>query len=260
MSWYKTINDDCAVALATLESESIDLTVTSPPYDSLRDYDGFTFDFPTIAEQLYRVTKQGGIVVWVVNDATVNGSETGTSFRQALGFKDVGFSLHDTMIWVKTGGGAVGPTNAYSQNIEYMFVLSKGAPKTANLICDVPNKSFGKAHSDVGRRAQDGSFKTRVRPPVKEFSKRNNWWQMNNADNHDAGGHPAVFPRKLAHDHIVTWSNEGDTILDPFMGSGTTGLVCAELKRDFIGIEISERWYEYATDRLNVAYSQLALF
>lgn len=260
MSEYRTINADCAVALATLESESIDLTVTSPPYDSLRDYDGFTFDFPTIAEQLYRVTRQGGVVVWVVNDATVNGSETGTSFKQALGFKEVGFNLHDTMIWAKTGGGAIGSNRAYTQNFEYMFVLSKGVPKTVNLIYDIPNGDAGKVHGSIGRRTVGGELKVQHRPVSKEFSRRNNWWKLNNVDNHDAGGHPAVFPRKLAHDHIVSWSNEGDTILDPFMGSGTTGLVCAELKRDFIGIEISERWYEYATERIKVAYSQLTLF
>lgn len=260
MSEYRTINADCAVALATLEAESIDLTVTSPPYDSLRDYDGFTFDFPTIAEQLYRVTRQGGVVVWIVNDATVNGSETGTSFKQALGFKDAGFNLHDTMIWAKTGGGAVGSNRAYTQNFEYMFVLSKGVPKTVNLIYDVANGSAGANRSGTGRRNADGSIRVERRPNARAFSRRNNWWQLNNDDNREAGGHPAVFPRKLAHDHIVSWSNEGDTVLDPFMGSGTTGLVCAELKRDFIGIEISERWFEYATERIKVAYSQLTLF
>ena len=260
MSEYRTINADCAVALATLEAESIDLTVTSPPYDSLRDYDGFTFDFPTIAEQLYRVTRQGGVVVWIVNDATVNGSETGTSFKQALGFKEVGFNLHDTMIWVKGGGGATGSNRAYTQNFEYMFVLTKGIPKTTNLIYDVPNKSGGGVYNCVNRRAADGSKTKQPRKMAAEFSRRNNWWYMVNNDNHDCGGHPAVFPRKLAHDHIVSWSNEGDTVLDPFMGSGTTGLVCAELKRDFIGIEISERWFEYATERIKVAYSQLTLF
>ena len=257
---YRTINADCAEALFHLEAESVDLTVTSPPYDNLRDYDGYSFDFPKVAEGLWRVTKQGGTVVWIVNDATIAGSETGTSFRQALGFKEVGFNLLDTMIWVKDGGGATGSNQAYTQNFEYMFVLTKGIPKTTNLIYDVPNKSGGRVHNCVNRRAADGSKRRRPRKMAAEFSRRNNWWYMINNDNHDCGGHPAVFPRRLVHDHIISWSNSGDTVLDPFMGSGTTGLVCAELERDFIGIEISERWCSYATERLRIAYSQQRLF
>lgn len=260
MSWYETICGDCAEALGQLEEESVDLTVTSPPYDNLRNYDGYSFDFPRIAEGLFRVTREGGVVVWIVNDATIDGSETGTSFRQALGFKDVGFNLFDTMIWVKSGGGATGSNKAYTQNFEYMFVLSKGSPKTSNIIRDLPNQSAFKVHTGVNRRAADGSKRIQPRNVAAEFSRRNNWWYMVNNDNHDCGGHPAVFPRRLCHDHIVTWSNVGDTVLDPFMGSGTTGLVCAELERNFIGIEISERWHAFASERIGIAYSQQRLF
>lgn len=260
MSWYETICGDCAEALGQLEEESVDLTVTSPPYDNLRNYDGYSFDFPKIAEGLFRVTREGGVVVWIVNDATIDGSETGTSFRQALGFKDVGFNLFDTMIWCKAGGGGFGPPKAYFQNTEYMFILSKGTLGTSNLIRDVPNKDAGKVHGSIGRRNRDGSIRIQQRPVSQQFSKRNNWWYMVNNDNHDCGGHPAVFPRRLCHDHIVTWSNVGDTVLDPFMGSGTTGLVCAELERNFIGIEISERWHAFASERIGIAYSQQRLF
>lgn len=260
MQQYRTINADCSEALFQLDEESIDLTVTSPPYDNLRKYDGFTFDFPKIAEGLFRVTRTGGVVVWIVNDATIDGSETGTSFRQALGFMDVGFNLHDTMIWVKGGGGATGSNRAYTQNFEYMFVLSKGTPKSVNLIYDLPNGSGGSVHTGVNRRKADGSKRTQPRKIAAPLSRRNNWWYLVNNDNHDCGGHPAVFPRRLVRDHIVSWSNVGDTVLDPFMGSGTTGLVCAELERDFIGIEISQRWYEFATERIGIAYSQQRLF
>lgn len=261
MSEYRTINADCAVALATLEAESIDLTVTSPPYDSLRDYDGFTFDFPTIAEQLFRVTRQGGVVVWIVNDATINGSETGTSFKQALGFKDAGFNLHDTMIYAKSNPFPQNH-NRYEQGFEYMFVLSKGKPRTFNGI-RVASLEAGKPY-DIGNRSELDRKQCRRYREGSEHRVTNDTKLHTNIFTYSIGGgsswHPAVFPEKLAWDHIVSWSNEGDTILDPFMGSGTTGLVCAELKRDFIGIEISERWFEYATERIKVAYSQLTLF
>ena len=253
-------NGDCAITLAEFASESIDLTITSPPYDNLRNYQGYSFDFETIAHQLYRVTKDGGVVVWIVSDATIDGSETGTSFRQALGFKEVGFNLHDTMIWAKTGGGAIGSNRAYTQNFEYMFVLSKGVPKTVNLIYDVTNGSAGANKSGTGRRNADGSIRVERRHNARAFSRRNNWWYLINNDNYEASWHPAVFPKKLVHDHIVTWSNEGDVVLDPFMGSGTTGVVCAELKRKFIGIEISKEWASRAEERVKTAYSQLHLF
>ena len=169
---------DCVEGLALLKPNSIDLTVTSPPYDNLRTYNGYCFDFESVAKELYRVTKLGGVVVWNVNDSTINGSETGNSFRQALYFKELGFNLHDTMIWIKDGGGAVGSNKCYTQNFEYMFVFSKGAPKTINLIYDKPNKSFGQDKSGVGRRKATGEHKIEQRKPSKEFSRRNNWWYI----------------------------------------------------------------------------------
>ena len=256
---FSIYNDNCAEALATFDSNSIDLTVTSPPYDNLRNYQGYSFDFEMIAQQLYRVTKDGGVVVWVVSDATIDGSETGTSFRQALGFMDAGFNLHDTMIWVKKGGGAIGSQKTYTQNFEYMFVLSKGVPKTVNLIYDLPNGKYGEKRF-AGRRLPDGTVSGRVIQSQRQYSRRNNWWYLINNDNHEASWHPAVFPKRLVHDHIVTWSNEGDVVLDPFMGSGTTGVVCAELRRRFVGIEISDEWAARAGERVRTAYSQLHLF
>ena len=153
---------DCVEGLKLIKPNSIDLTVTSPPYDNLRTYNGYCFDFESVAKELYRVTKLGGVVVWNVNDSTIKGSETGNSFRQALYFKELGFNLHDTMIWIKDGGGAVGSNKCYTQNFEYMFVFSKGAPKTINLIYDKPNKSFGQDKSGVGRRKVTGEHKNRT--------------------------------------------------------------------------------------------------
>ena len=230
-----------------LDNNCIDLTVTSPPYDNLRKYNGFTWDFEGLAKELYRVTKPGGVVVWVVGDSTVNGSETGTSFRQALYFKEIGFHLHDTMIWVKDGGGAVGSNKCYTQNFEYMFVFSKGVPNTYNLIRDKPNGSFGVDKSGVGRRKVNGEHKIENRKPAQEFSRRNNWWYIPT----ERGEHPAVFPEALANDHIISWSKEGDIVYDPFMGSGTTAKCAKILKRNYIGFEISEEYCKIARERIS---------
>ena len=246
---------DCLELIKNIPDNSIDLTVTSPPYDNLRTYNGnidqWSFEkFQEIAKELYRVTANGGVVVWVVGDATVKGSETGTSFKQALWFKECGFNLHDTMIWVKDGGGAIGSNKCYTQNFEYMFVFSKGIPKTINLIYDKPNLSFGVDKSGVGRRKIDGTKKIEKRKPAKEFSRRNNWWYIPPQKGKE---HPAVFPEQLANDHIVSWSNEGDTILDPFMGSGTTGKMAVLNNRKFIGIELDDTYFEIAKERINKA-------
>jgi len=241
---------DCLEVMKDIPDGSIDLVVTSPPYDNLRNYnDSLEWGehvWKPVIQDLFRVISEGGVVVWVVNDATIKGSETGTSFRQALHFMSVGFNLHDTMIWVKDGGGAVGSNKCYTQNFEYVFVLSKGAPKSFNLIKDKPNKSYGVDKSGIGRRLPNGEHKVETRKPASEHSKRNNWWYCPP----ERGDHPAVFPEKLANDHIVSWSNENDTVLDPFMGSGTTGVACANLNRNFIGIEKDNDYYMIAHNRI----------
>ena len=197
---------------------------------------------------MYRVTKQGGIVVWVVADATVNYSETGTSFRQALGFKDAGFNLLDTMIWVKTGGGAFGSCYCYLQNTEYMFVLCKGKPKTTNLIEDHKNINYGGKHGGRGRRNSDGVIIERKPYMYKEYSKRNNWWYYPRYKSY--GNHPAAFPEPLARDHILSWSNPGDIVLDPFMGSGTTAKAALLSGRNYLGFDVSREYCEIAQKRL----------
>lgn len=235
--------------------ECIDLTVTSPPYDDLRDYEGYTFDFETIAKELYRITKPGGVVVWVVGDATINGSETGTSFRQALYFKDVcGFRLHDTMIYKKKAG-RFPDTNRYYQVFEYMFVFSKGRPKTVNLIRDRRNLCFGNTIGGNDRK-KDGTFKKRKKgKTVPKSGVRFNVWEYStgggiSAQDEIAFQHPAVFPEQLAADHIISWSNPGDIVLDPMCGSGTTCKMALKLGRRFIGIDIAEEYCEIARKRV----------
>jgi site-specific DNA-methyltransferase (adenine-specific) len=243
---------DCLEVMKSLLDASIDLTVTSPPYDNLRTYNGYSFDFEGIAKELYRVTKDGGVVVWVVGDATINGSETGTSFKQALYFKEIGFNLHDTMIWNKGTFTAVGAlTSRYAPVFEYMFVLSKGQPKTFNPIKDRKNKHFGKTKHGTFRQ-EDGTTKplSSIGKPIAEYGQRFNIWDVSAEKSNSKRLHPAMFPESLANDHIISWSNKGDTVLDCFLGSGTTGKVAKQLNRQFIGIEISPEYLEIAKNRI----------
>jgi DNA modification methylase len=250
---------DSAIMLLTLEPESVDLTVTSPPYDNLRSYNGYTFDFEAIASGLYRVTKPGGVVVWVVGDATIDGSETGTSFRQALYFMQRGFNLHDTMIYEQAGTGAKGSNYSYWQSFEYMIVFSKGKPNTVNRIADIKNSAGGKRRG-MGVKAQTLGSRTERKGIINpEWSVRSNVWRYSNG-NEGTYGHPAPFPEALARDHILSWSNPGDLVLDPFAGSGTTLKMAKETGRNFIGIEISPEYCKLAEKRVMGANVPLPFF
>jgi len=244
---------DNVETLRGFPDDCIDLTVTSPPYDNLRTYGGHSWDFEGVAQQLWRVTKPGGVVVWVVNDATVDGSETGTSFRQALRFMEIGFRLHDTMIYRKTNGGNCGSLLAYMPGFEYMFVLSNGRPKSINLLRDRKNVKPPRTKTEVMRRHSDGRQKVE-KVTRNEFGARWNVWDFNvgSAVSTDgiATNQPAVFPEALARDHILSWSNEGDIVLDPFSGSGTTAKMAKLMGRQFIGIEVNPEYCEIAEERL----------
>lgn len=251
---------DCLDVMRGMEAGCIDLTVTSPPYDNLRTYNGSLNDWTeekwkAIIAELYRVTKQGGVVVWVVGDATANGSETGTSFRQAIHAVESGMNLHDTMIWEKTGSGALGSQICYGQNFEYMFVFSKGRPRAINLICDRENVvKSGKVTVNAALKA-DKSCAVRV-VERKPFGKRTNIWKIQPQQNSE---HPAPFPEALARDHILSWSNPGDTVFDPFLGSGTTGKMALAHGRKFIGIERDPEYFAIAQKRIKPA-PQVGLF
>lgn len=254
-------NMDCLEGMRKMESESIDLTVTSPPYDNLRNYKGYCFDFENIAKELYRLTKQGGVVVWVVGDATIDGSETCTSFKQAIYFNEsIGFNLHDTMIYEKenpmpqTG-------NRYHQCFEYMFVFSKGTPKTFNPIT-IPTSRRGMSY--IKNRGKDGSLIYRKEQRTEET-------KIGNIFSYKIGGglsskdkiafqHPAIFPELLAADHIRSWSNEGDIVLDPFCGSCTTAKMALTLNRHYIGFEISDEYCKIIEKRLLPLKTQYKLF
>lgn len=244
-------NKPAEVFLKELPDECIDMTVTSPPYDNLRTYNGYSFDFEAIAQELFRVTKQGGVVVWIVSDGTVKGSETGTSFRQALYFKSIGFNIHDTMIWSKETFSYPDQTR-YRQTFEYMFVFSKGKPKSINKICDRKNKYAGEIVHGTSRGVDGNTFRksNNKKSRVSEFGERFNVWEIPTEKNNNLG-HPAVFPVRLAKDHIFSWSNEGDVVLDPFMGSGTTAIACLSLNRKFIGCDISSEYCLISKKRID---------
>jgi site-specific DNA-methyltransferase (adenine-specific) len=254
MEVNKIYNEDCLDTMAKMPDGFVDLTVTSPPYDNLRTYNGYSFDFEAVAKELFRVTKQGGVVVWIVADATIKGSETGTSFRQALHFMDCGFNLHDTMIWEKPDF-SMPCKNRYHQVFEYMFIFTRGAPKTFNEICDRKNK-YGTCLGRNSVRSKSGQMIELKKPEGREFGRRFNVWKNNTVGQDfmcQELPHPAMFPEKLANDHIISWSNEGDLVYDPFMGSGTTAKMAIINKRNWIGSEISKEYCEIANERIQKA-------
>ena len=243
---------DCLEVMKDIESGSVDLVVTSPPYDNLRTYNGNNAQWgehvwKAVLKDLYRVTKDGGVVVWVVGDSTMKGSESGTSFKQALWAMECGFNLHDTMIYKKQFYVPL-THNRYEQSWEYMFVFSKGKPKTFNPI-KTATMHGGKKNTTTHRKTGEELVKATGYGKERKHSRIiENIWTL---QPQRGSKHPAVFPEKLAHDHIISWSNEGDTVLDCFMGSGTTGVASKNLGRKFIGIELDETYFNIAKNRID---------
>ena len=258
----KIYNESNLDTMKRMPDNFVDLTVTSPPYDNLRDYKGYSFPFEEIAKELYRVTKQGGVLVWVVGDATINGSESLTSFKQAIFFvESCGFNLHDTMIYHKDSF-AFPCSNRYYQTTEYMFVFSKGSPKTTNLI-QVKTTHFNNSAST--KRQADGTLEKVKYETGKETRAKENIWKYgvgNGKSTTDqiAFKHPATFPEDLAKDHIYTWSNEGEIVYDCFGGSGTTAKMAHKLKRNWILSEISSEYCQIAEKRIAPYLAQTSLF
>jgi DNA modification methylase len=237
--------------MSQMEEDTIDLTVTSPPYDDLRNYKGYEFDLENIVKGLYRVTKNGGIVVWVVGDKYVKGNRNLTSFRQALLFQNEGFNVHDVMIYKKKNTPFM-RSNAYTNCFEFMFIFSKGKSKTYNPIME-PTVRQGFEKMPANKKA-DG-INNKVLSKLNEFKVRNNIWEYavglgGTTSDREAFKHPAVFPEKLAEDHILSWSNVGDLVFDPMCGSGTTLKMAKKNKRNFLGCDISNDYVEIARNRL----------
>jgi DNA modification methylase len=255
---FTLFNENCLDTMAKMPDNFIDLTVTSPPYDDLRTYNGYCFDFENVAKQLFRVTKQGGVVVWNVNDKKDKGTKTLTSFKQALFFKEIGFFVHDVMIWEKCTFSSPIP-NMYHNVFEYMFILSKGKPKTFNPIIDKQNKKAG-AKTTTTFRESNGETTKRSEKLINDFGKRHNIWKINEVKNNTNGKHPAPFPEQLANDHIISWSNENELIYDPFGGSGTTAKMALINKRKCIMSEISAKYCEIISQRVKPILDAPSLF
>lgn len=267
MELNKNYNENCLDTMAKMNDYFIDLTVTSPPYDDLRTYKGFTLPLKEIAKELFRVTKEGGVVVWVVNDKTKNYCESLTSFKTAILFvEEAGFNLHDTMIYKRTC--AFPDVVRYYQDFEYMFVFTKGKPKTVNLLRQPKTEATLKRQKNKtgvgGERQTDGSlkridntngFERKERARKDDTRVKSNVWELprgnqNSTKDKIAFKHPAIFPEKLANDHIISWSNEGDIVYDPFMGSGTTAKMAKLNKRNWIGSEMSSEYCEIIEKRI----------
>jgi len=263
MNNIKLYNGDCLEGMDKLIEFGlkVDLTVTSPPYDNLRTYEnGLEWNediWKKVIERLYNITVNGGVVVWVVGDATINGSETGTSFKQALYFKEVGFRLHDTMIYIKNSY-PFPPVNRYYQQFEYMFVFSKGKPRYTNILRQ-PTKEHNRVKNNKGyTRNRDGSFSKLKYETGKDTRKMDNYWiletgYMKTSKDKESFKHPATYPEELAKRHILSWSKEDEIVFDPFMGSGTTGKMAILNNRKFIGIEKVKTYYEIAKKRIKEA-------
>jgi site-specific DNA-methyltransferase (adenine-specific) len=250
---------DCLEYMRTMPDKSVDAVITSPPYDNLRDYgNNYVFNFQSTAVELGRIISVGGVIVWIVGDETKNGSESGTSFEQALYFKNkVGMNLHDTMIWHKQSAPLT--HNRYEQHFEYMFIFSNGTPNNFNSLM-VKKEWKDNRKTKVIRREKDGSFDKGF---VKQTGDKiaGNVWSIPSASAFaERFDHPAIFPTKLARLHLVSWTSEGDTIFDPFMGSGTTGVACVQTGRNFIGCEIDEGYFKIAERRIADAQLQDRLF
>lgn len=243
---------DCLDVMRTLGDGTVDCVVTSPPYDTLRKYRGAAADwgfdkFKEIASELVRILADGGVIVWNVNDATENGGRTGTSFRQCLAFMELGLKLNDTMIWRKTNPLPQVRQPRYAACFEYMFILSKGKPKAFNPIMR-KTKFGGSSYNSTCKNMGGESGRTRKDFTINDEAIEYNVWDIAVAQNKTC--HPAVFPYELAYRHVISWTDEGDLVCDPFMGTGTTGAACVNANRRFIGMEKVEEYFNIAKERI----------
>ncbi len=258
----KIILSDCRDGMAALSNECIPFTLTSPPYDGLRTYDGLAdWNFMDVAKELYRITMQGGVVVWVVQEQIIDGSESGETSRQRLAFANIGFRLHHTMVMGKLGGIQFS-SNRYGRPLEYAFILSKGPPRYFNPLRDRPNKEAGRVKVFLNRN-RDGSFAPVKRTQVHPYGLRGSIWfyptgKNNSAKEDYAFEHPALMPEQMAEDDILSWTKVGDLVFNPFAGAGTALKMALLNHRSYLGFEINPKYVEIARRRLREAEAKLA--
>lgn len=248
MEINKIYNENCLETMAKMPDNFIDLTVTSPPYDDLRTYNGYSFDFENVAKELYRVTKNGGVVVWICNDKRIRGNRTLSHFKQGLFFQSIGFNVLDTMIWHKTNPMPYIQKDQYTPSYEIMFVLCKGNTKTFNPIME-DCKYKGKVIKTYTTNKESIRKANKTKPTKEKKIKSNVWGTILAGTNY---GHPAIFPERLANNHIISWSNEGDLVYDCFAGSGTTPKMAILNNRNWIASEISSEYCEIIKERIKI--------
>lgn len=252
----RILNKDNLEVLKNLGDNTVDLVITSPPYDDIRDYHGFSWDIEKVVSELYRVVKEGGVVCWVVGDRVKKHNKSLSSFRQAIKFQELGFNVYEHLIFEKAGSSPP-VNNRYQNNFENIFIFSKGKPKTVNLIHDKPNKWAGETgFGKHGIRGKDGVITEKKKNVIKEFGRRTTIWRYVNTygfstKDKEAHQHPAIFPEKLVYDLMVSYSNENDFVLDIFGGSGTTAKVCLLNNREFLTTELSKEYYELSISRVS---------
>ncbi len=254
-------NCDCIELMKSMDENYVDLTITSPPYDDLRNYKGYHFEFGEVAKSLYRITKKGGIVVWVIGDKIIKGNRTLTSFKHAIFFQECGFNVHDIMIYRKKNTPFM-RSNAYTNCYEFMFIFSKDKPNTFNPLTE---KTVRQGLEMVVHNKGADAVNKKVLKELKPNKTKTNIWDYavglgGSTIDKEAFKHPAIFPEKLAEDHILSWSNEGDIVFDPMCGSGTTLKMAKKLKRLFIGCDISSEYVDISKKRLEKYKSHPTLF
>lgn len=252
---------DAVVGLRLLPADCIDLTLTSPPYDWIRDYNG-TFDpakfpFVRIAEELYRITAPGGVVLWITRDQQQDCCESGTSAKQMLYFKNIGFNVQTMIV---DSISARHRRYCYGMPPQFCFVLSKGRPKAFHPIRDKPNTEPGRIKSWSARN-RDGRIRKGKPKEIPKYGRRSHIWLYPTgfglvSDDPLPRNAPAPMVETVAGDLMLSYSNPGDLILDPMAGLGTTGKVAVKLNRQFIGFERVRKYCDVANDRVRQAFEQ----
>ncbi|MBR1921447.1 MAG: site-specific DNA-methyltransferase [Kiritimatiellae bacterium] len=251
----KIICGDSAAVMEKFPDNSIDMVVTSPPYDSIRDYKGFSADLSKIGRETFRVLKEGGIAVVVIQDQTKNYGKTLTSFRLAIDWCDnAGFKLFECLIYKKLGAEGAWWNKRFRVDHEYMMVFLKG-DRPAYFNKDplkIPSKHGGKVMTGGGTRLTSGIRIATRAIHINPMKCRGTVWAYETAGDGSRlkHQHPATYPDRLPYDFIQCFCPEKGIVLDPFMGSGTTALAAKSLKRFYVGIDISQEYVDLAERRV----------
>ena len=251
----KIICEDNITYLKTLPDECIDFVITSPPYDALRDYNGYKLDLHGLGVELLRVLKDGGICVMVIQDSTRDFAKSLTSFRTIVDWCDnIGFRLFECNIYNRQGTEGAWWKKRFRVDHEYMPIFLKGKRPQyfdkENI--KIPSKHGGKIMTGANIRTkngQTGSRKVKINP-TKCPGTVMTFGNTCGGESKLKSKHPAVFPNMLAYDMIECFCPEDGTVLDPFNGSGTTTLAAKCLGRNYIGIDVSEEYNKIARERL----------